>query len=316
MRAVSVEELFRAAQQKLAVELVGGKEGLANQIGKPRIQKSSLALTGYVDHIDATKIQFLGETEISYLLTLTPEERLRRLEAFGGSGVPCLIVTKGLEIPPELVRVCDARRIPLLRTPHFSSRTIKWVTAYLEEALAHRLTRPGVMVDVYGVGILILGRSGIGKSETALDLIDRGHRLVADDVVAIKKKSPDTLIGSSPDLTHHHMEIRGVGIINIQDLYGVSCIQKRKEIDLITELVEWSSTENFDRLGLDEQTFTLMDVKKPFLRMPVTPGRNMALIIEVAARNHLLKATGHFSARRFEKKLMEQISRNSDESGS
>ncbi len=298
------------------MKLVGGAEGLANHIGKPRIQKSSLALTGYIDHIDAAKIQFLGETEISYLLTLPPQERLRRLEAFGKSGVPCLIVTKGLDVPAELVRVCDAQRIPLLRTSHFSSRTIKWVTAYLEEALAHRLTRPGVMVDVYGVGMLILGRSGIGKSEAALDLIDRGHRLVADDVVAIKKKSTDSLIGSSPDLTRQHMEIRGLGIINIQDLYGISCIQKRKEIDLIVELVEWSPTESFDRLGLEEQTFSIMDVQKPFLRMPVTPGRNMALIIEVAARNYLLKATGHSSARRFEKKLIKQIDRNRHDSGS
>lgn len=307
MNQVTVEELFRANQAKLQLELIAGKEGLQNLVGKPRIQKSSLALAGYTAHVDSAKIQFLGETELSYLYSLSPEKREDRVNKFSESQVPCFIATKGLDIPEELIRMCDQQKIPLFRSPHYSSRCIKRITSYLEEALARTVTRSGVLVDVYGVGILILGKSGIGKSECALDLIDRGHRLVADDAVMIKKKDPDKLFGTSPDLTSHHMEVRGLGIINIKDLYGVSSIQKEKEIDLVAELVEWNVSESYDRLGLEERTFDIMDVTKPFLKMPVTPGRNMALILEVAARNHLLKTTGLFSARRMEKKLSRKI---------
>ena len=307
MSQITVEELFHANRDRLELELLAGKEGLGNPIRKPRIQKSSLALAGYTAHIDAAKIQILGETEISYLVSLPPEKRRSRVDRFSESRVPCFVVTKGLDVPAELVRMCDEKRIPLLRSPRYSSHCIKRITSYLEEALAPRVTRPGVLVDVYGVGILILGRSGIGKSECALDLIERGHRLVADDAVVVRRKDPETLVGSSPDLTRQHMEIRGLGVINIKDLYGVSSIQKEKSIDLVVELVEWKPSERFDRLGLDEQTFSIMGVVKPFLRMPVTPGRNMALILEVAARNQLLKGTGHHPARRLEARLNRRL---------
>ncbi len=313
MTQVTVEDLFKANQSKLQLELLAGEEGLKNLIQKPRIQKSSLALAGYTAHIDSSKIQFLGETEISFLISLSPEEREKRLNQFSESMVPCFFVTKGLGVPEELVRVCNHKKIPILRSPLFSSHCVKRITSYLEEALAHRITRSGVLVDVYGVGILILGKSGIGKSECALDLIDRGHRLVADDTVMIKKKDMEMLVGSCSDMTSHHMEIRGLGIINIKDLYGVSSIQQEKEIDLVVELVEWKASESFDRLGLEERSFEIMEVMKPFLRMPVTPGRNMALIMEVAARNYLLKSSGHFSARLFDKKLKEKIQNHYEE---
>jgi len=305
---ISVEDLFAANQGKLDLEWVAGREGDRNPIRKPRIQKASMALTGYTAHIDTAKIQIIGETEISYLFRLSPAEREENLRKFSRSPLPCCIVTKGLEIPEELIALCEERNIPLFRTPHFSSRCIQQVTSYLEKALARHLTRPGVLVDVYGVGMLILGKSGIGKSECALDLIDRGHRLVADDAVTIWKNGPESLMGKSPEMTRQHMEIRGLGVINIQDLYGVSSIQHEKEIELIVELMEWTPGDSIERLGLDERTYTIMDVPKPFLQMPVRPGRNMALIMEVAARNHLLKSVGHFSARRFEERLMKRIS--------
>jgi HPr kinase/phosphorylase len=186
MVQVTVEELFRANQSKLQLQLIAGEAGLQNPVRKPRIQKSSLALAGYTAHIDSAKIQFLGETELSYLFSLSPAKREEVLSKFTERQVPCFIATKALEIPDELIRMCDNKKIPLLRSPHFSSRCIKRITSYLEEALAHRVTRSGVLVDIYGVGIFILGKSGIGKSECALDLIDRGHRLVADDVVRVK----------------------------------------------------------------------------------------------------------------------------------
>ncbi|NOY54046.1 MAG: HPr(Ser) kinase/phosphatase [Deltaproteobacteria bacterium] len=310
---ISVEDLFEANRSKLDLEWIAGREGKRNPIRKPRIQKSSMALTGYTAHIDTAKIQIIGETEISYLFRLSPADRKENLLKFSQSPLPCCIVTKGLEIPEELVAVCEDRNIPLLLTPHFSSHCIQQVTSYLEKALARHLTRPGVLVDVYGVGILILGKSGIGKSECALDLIDRGHRLVADDAVTIWKNGPETLMGKSPEMTRRHMEIRGLGVINIKDLYGVSSIQHEKEIELVVELMEWAPGDNVERLGLDERAYRIMDVPKPFLQMPVRPGRNMALIIEVAARNHLLKSAGHFSARRFEERLMKRISRQHEE---
>ncbi len=316
MPEITVEELFRANRDKLQLELIAGGNGFGNLIRKPRIQKSSLALAGFTAHIDSAKIQFLGETEISYLFTLSEEDRIDRLNRFGENQVPCFIVTKGLETPESLIRMCNTRKIPLFRSPYYSSRCIKRITSYLEEALARTITRSGVLVDVYGVGILIFGKSGIGKSECALDLIDRGHRLVADDVVVIKQKPPDVLVGSSPDLTRQHMEIRGLGIINIQDLYGISSIQKENEIELIVELVEWKSEGPIDRLGLDERTYKILDVVKPLLRMPVTPGRNMALIIEVAARNHLLKMTGYSPAHRFEKRVLRRIQEKDEETES
>jgi len=310
---ISVEDLFDANRAKLEWEWIAGKAGKRNPIRKPRIQKSSMALTGYTAHIDTAKIQILGETEISYLFSLHPAERKEKLIKFSESPLPCCIVTKGLEIPEELVVVCEDRDVPLLRTPHFSSRCIQQVTSYLEKALARHLTRPGVLVDVYGVGVLILGKSGIGKSECALDLVDRGHRLVADDAVTIWKNGPETLMGKSPEMTRQHMEIRGLGVINIKDLYGVSSIQHEKKIDLVVELMEWTPGDNVERLGLDERTYKIMDVPKPFLQMPVRPGRNMALIMEVAARNHLLKTAGHFSARRFEERLMKRITRQQEQ---
>ena len=310
---VTVDDLYRTNQPRLQLELLAGKAGLHHVLQKPRIQKSGLALAGFTSHIDPSKIQILGETEINYLETLTPQEREDRLHGFCASQVPCFVVTKGLDVPRELIEISRLHQIPLLRSPQFSSRCIKTITSYLEEVLARRITRSGVLVDVYGVGVLILGKSGIGKSECALDLIDRGHRLVTDDVVVLKKKDPETLVGSSPDLTRQHMEIRGLGIINIRHLYGVSSIQAEKDIDLVVELIDWSPKETVERLGLDEETYGILDVMKPYLRMPVRPGRNMALILEVAAKNHLLKRTGLSPAHRFERQLLDRMHEQQEE---
>ncbi len=310
---VTVEDLYRANQSKLQLELLAGKGGMHHALRKPRIQKSGLALAGFTGHIDPSKIQILGETEITYLETLTPKEREERLHRFCGSQVPCFVVTKGQEIPQELIEVSRLHEIPLFRSPKYSSRCIKTITSYLEDALARQIIRSGVLVDVYGVGILILGKSGIGKSECALDLIDRGHRLVTDDVVVLKKKDSDTLVGSSPDLTRQHMEIRGLGIINIRHLYGVSSIQSEKNIELVVELIDWSPSEKVERLGLDEERYGILDVMKPYLRMPVRPGRNMALILEVAAKSHLLKRTGLSPAHRFEKQLLDSMNGQQEE---
>jgi HPr kinase/phosphorylase len=197
--------------------------------------------------------------------------------------------------------------VPLLSTPLMSSVFINRVTKFLEFRLAPSTTVHGVLIDVLGVGVLLLGKSGIGKSEAALDLVMRGHRLVADDIVDIRRRPPDIVFGSGSDIIKHHMEIRGLGIINIKDLFGIAAVRDTKKIELVVELVEWSPDEEYDRLGVEDLTYTILDVTIPQLRIPVRPGRNMTSIIEVAARNQLLKIQGHHSAREFQDRLNKAI---------
>jgi HPr kinase/phosphorylase len=218
-----------------------------------------------------------------------------------------LVITHNQEIPELLLQGADEKGIPLFRTHLRSFDFIERITKYLEEKLASNSSIHGVLMDVFGVGILILGKSGIGKSECALDLILRGHRLVADDMVYIQKQSPPALIGSGFDVIQHHMEIRGLGIINIRSLFGVEAIRERKKIELVLELMEWDTHREYDRLGFEEEKYPILGVELPMLRIPVTPARNLTTIIEVAARNHLLKVMGYNSALEFEKKLLRKM---------
>ena len=216
-------------------------------------------------------------------------------------------MTKGLEPPEDLVEAAEQAGIPLLVSPHQSSTFISLITKFLEESLLPTTHLHGVLVDVLGVGVLLLGKSGIGKSECALDLILRGNRLVADDIVFIKKKMPASLVGMAGETLQYHMEIRGLGIINIKNLFGVSSIREKKIIDLVIELVEWDATHEYDRLGIDDAVYTILDVDLPHLKIPVRPGRNLTSIIEVAARNYLLKGMGYHSAREFHEQLMNRL---------
>jgi HPr kinase/phosphorylase len=237
-----------------------------------------------------------------------PRERsVEVLRRFFASEVACLVVTKGLTPSAELVAAAEEGGVPLLQTSHLSSTFIESVQAYLEDILAPSTSMHGVLLDVFGVGILLLGKSGIGKSEIALDLVMRGHRLVADDIVDVKRKSPDSVYGTGSEIIKHHMEIRGLGIINIKDLFGVASIRERKKIEIVLELVEWDPHVEYDRLGVEEKKFRILDVEIPMLIVPVRPGRNMTTIVEVAARNHLLKLQGHHSAREFQERLNRAI---------
>jgi HPr kinase/phosphorylase len=217
-------------------------------------------------------------------------------------------VTKGLEIPPLLIEESQRRRIPLFQTELSTPVLIEGVTRFLEDRLAPSTTVHGVLVDVFGVGVLILGGSGIGKSECALDLILRGHRFVADDMVVLYRRPRDNIFGSGPDTVKYHMEIRGLGIINVARLFGVETIRERKIVDMVVELVEWESPFDYDRLGFEEESYPVLGIDLPKVKIPVTPGRNLASIIEVAARNHLLKVMGYDPAKDFERKLMAKIS--------
>jgi HPr kinase/phosphorylase len=303
MTSIKISRLLEDADYDLRLVLVAGKDGMDRPISSSRIQKPGLALTGFTEHLHPERVQVFGNTEVSYLRTL-PEERQREVLAqLFKNDLACIVVTKNLDIPQSLLDACDLHHVALMKTPQLSSSFIQQVQAFLEEALTASASLHGVLMDVFGVGILLLGKSGIGKSEIALDLVMKGHRLVADDIVDVTRRKPGTVYGAGNAIIQHHMEIRGLGIINIKDLFGVASVRERKKIELVIELVEWDPSREYDRLGVDEAKFQVVGVEVPLAVVPVRPGRNMTTIIEVGARNHLLKLQGHHSAKEFAEKL-------------
>lgn len=301
---VPVKELIEGGQlEKFCLSLITGEGGLSKEVSTSRIQKPGLLLTGLLEELHSDRLQIFGAAEIGYLNSLEKENLDLALKVLDKPAFPAIIVTRDLEPPDMLLDLCRKNSIPLFKTCHTSSVLIEGITKYLEERLAPSTTLHGVLVDVLGVGILIIGKSGIGKSECALDLVSRGFRLVSDDVVIVKKMPPSVLFGTSSDLIRYHMEIRGLGIVNIKDLYGITAIRQRKQMDLVVELVKWESEGEYDRLGFEENTFGILGVDLPYLRVPVSPGRSVATIVEVAARNQILKIMGHHSAKALEMHL-------------
>lgn len=305
--SLSIQELLTENDYGLGLSLLAGKQGLTNRVSSSRIQKPGLALAGYSEHLHPDRLQVLGNTEISYLQYINSQVAAENLDVLCSFPIACFIVTKNLRPPQLLLDLADARAIPVLATPHQSSTFISLITKFLEERLLPTTHLHGVLLDVLGVGVLISGKSGIGKSECALDLVMRGHRLVADDMVFIKKKMPAVLVGQAEESLQYLMEIRGLGIINIKDLYGVSAIRDKKIVDMLLELVDWDESHEYDRLGVDDRTFTILGIEIPHIIIPVRPGRNMGSIVEVAARNNLLKGMGYHSARDFQERLLARI---------
>jgi HPr kinase/phosphorylase len=295
-------------ERSLRLELLAGGEGLSRRVQVPEVQKPGLALAGHVESLHPERIQVMGFSEMSYLETLDPEVATLRFQTLCDTEVPCLVVTRRLEVPEYLVEICRRRALPLLRTSLDSATFLGRLKPFLSGRLNPTVSTHGVLVDVYGVGILLLGKSGIGKSEMALDLVLRGHRLVADDIVEMQRRSSKVLVGQGPEIIKHHMEIRGLGILNIKDLFGIASVRDAKRVDLVIELVEWNEEEEYERLGVDDDTYVALDVEIPKIRLPVRQGRNMTAIIEVAARNQLLKVRGHHSARQFQDRLVRAIS--------
>ncbi|MBL8940073.1 MAG: HPr kinase/phosphorylase [Archangium sp.] len=304
----TIQQLLDDGQYDLKLELVAGQSGLERRISSSRIQKPGLALTGFTEHLHPERLQVFGNTEISYLKTLTDEEQNAVLQKVFESNLACVVVTKGLEVPRALLEGCERTGLALMRTPLISSAFISQVQSFLEETLTASGSLHGVLVDVFGVGVLLLGKSGIGKSEIALDLVMRGHRLVADDIVNLIRRGGD-VYGHGNEMIQHHMEIRGLGILNIKDLFGVASVRDRKKIELVIELVEWTSGAEYDRLGLEQESMNILGAELPHAVVPVRPGRNMTTIVEVAARNHLLKLRGHHSAQEFAERLSQAISK-------
>jgi HPr kinase/phosphorylase len=307
MDSLIVQELEQDREHHLELTLMAGRKGLKKKVTHSQVQKMGLALTGFIQFINPERLQVIGNTEMAYFKTLPPETQGQVIHEICSLPLSCLVITRGLEIPELLLREGDEKGIPVFRTNLRSFDFIERVTKFLEEKLASTSSLHGVLMDIYGVGVLILGKSGIGKSECALDLILRGHRLVADDMVHIQKRSPSSVIGSGFEVIQHHMEIRGLGIINIRSLFGVEAIRERKKIELVLELLEWDTQREYDRLGFEEEKFSILGMELPMLRIPVTPARNLTTIIEVAVRNHLLKVMGYDSALEFEKKLLRKM---------
>lgn len=306
---VSVRGLLAEEGTQWSLELVAGKRGVHRRILAPRIQKPGLALAGYVQQIHPGRVQVIGTPELAYLQSMPPLAARRAAERVCAQDIACLIVTNAAPVPAVLCRVSEKYRVPVLRTPLRSAVLIRAVTGWLEEKLAPRVTIHGVLVQVFGIGVLIIGKSGIGKSEAALDLIARGQRLVADDVVEVAEVSPLSLKGRSPNLIQHHMEIHGLGIINVRELFGTLATVDEQQIDLVVELVEWGA--EIDRLGIEDQGYRILQVSVPMVRLPVSPGRNLAMLIEVAARNQALKTRGQHAALRFTTMVEREIRRGS-----
>lgn len=300
---LSVEEFRDLTNSRLTMELLAGEEGLQKEINSPRIQKLGLALAGYTEYVQQGRVQFIGLSEITFLKMLDPDKRAEAVEEIFSREITCIVVTQNLETPEDLLHQCNEHWVPVFRTETPSSIAIAEITNLLEESLAPTTTVHGVLMEVFGIGVLLLGPSGIGKSECALDLILRGHRLVSDDTIVIKRFGINQLQGSGPPNFRFHMELRGLGIINIKELYGISALSSSKTVDLTVDLVRWKNDEEYDRLGLDEREYPLLGVPVPLIRMPVAPGRNLATLVEVAVRIQMLKAQGHSASNEFFQKL-------------
>ncbi|MBI4445636.1 MAG: HPr(Ser) kinase/phosphatase [Acidobacteria bacterium] len=298
-----VRDLYETPDTTLNLSLIAGKEGLENEITSPRIQKLGLALAGYVDYVHKGRVQFIGGTEINYLRRLSDQELREAIQRVFSRSLCCILITRGLQPPLILLDAADRNRVPILRTPVLSSVAITQVTGFLEEKLAPRTSIHGVLMDVFNLGVLLFGVSGIGKSECALDLILRGHRLVSDDMVVIRKLGVDRLVGTGPPDFQFHMELRGLGILNLKELFGVSVLSRAKTIDLAIHMVRWKSDEEYDRLGVDESYQHFLDVPVPLVTMPVAPGRHLATLVEVAVRIQLLKNQGYSPSREFVRQL-------------
>ena len=298
--AVTVRGLLEARPESvgLSIDLLAGAAGLDRQITSPYIQKTGLALAGFHQYLQPGRILLFGDSEIRFLEHLDAAARRDALgKCFASPLLPCLLITGGMQIVPEIAVEGERAGVPVLRTSVPTAAAIGKLTAMLEDRLAHREIIHGVLVDILGLGVLIVGESGIGKSECALDLVVRGHRLVADDTVEVRRRSESIVIGSSPEITRHHMEVRGLGLINIRDLFGVAASRTSKRVELVVQLDRWDPDREYDRLGLEDSWYDLIGLKVPLIRMPVAPGRNLAILVEVAARNQLLRMRGINAAR-------------------
>lgn len=293
----------------LDLTVLAGAAGLDRLLTNAYIQKTGLALAGLPEYLRPGRVLVFGDSEVRFLDAQDATARRAAIATLFAHDIPCVLVTNAQTVPPEVVEEAERAGVPLLWTGWSTPTAIARLTSILEDSLAERQTVHGVLLDLLGLGVLITGESGIGKSECALDLVVRGHRLVADDTVEIRARAQSVLIGSCPALTRHHVEIRGLGLLNVTDLFGVASTRRSKRVELIVQLERWEAGREYDRLGLDDAFQEIMGVKVPLVRMPVAPGRNIAMLVEVAARNQLLRSQGRHAARRLADRLHRRLER-------
>jgi len=306
--AIKVRDLLSKRGDPLQLEVLTGDVGLDREIPSPEASSPGLVLAGYTARFTGTdRMHILGETEITYLGSLGGAARRSAIETFLGYDLPCIVVTKGQQPPDELVTLAAAKGIAVIRTRLKTAEFYRRLKPFLDDAFAPTTTVHGSLADVFGVGLLFRGRSGIGKSECVLDLVERGHRLVADDVVHVTKRGNDVLIGRGHEISRHYMEIRGVGLIDINALFGIRSVRQQKRIEVVVQLEDWDTGREYDRTGLDGQETELLDVKLPLLTVPLNPGKNLTVICEVLAMNHLLRYSGVDSAHVFNDRLIQRM---------
>ncbi len=302
-----VEDLYKRHGARLGLELIAGKEGMKRRIKVPEAHRPGLSLSGYLKGHAGKRILIFGKVEIEYLRDLKTGIRIERLQGILTTPTPAVIVARRFRPPKELINLCEEYDVPLFRASMSTMNLLSKLTLLLNEEFALSMSVHGTLVEVFGVGVLIQGDSSVGKSEAALGLIERGHRLISDDIVKVKKREGHYLEGSGAELTRHHMEIRGIGIINVANLYGAVCVRDYKSIDLVVKLESWDEHTFYDRVGLDEKFCDILGVKLPLHILPVKPGRDVVLLLETIALNHRLRGMGYHSAREFNTKLLDMI---------
>lgn len=302
-----VEDLFKRHGERLGLEIIAGKEGMKRAIKVPEAHRPGLGLSGYLKSHASRRILIFGKVEIEYLRDLDHLVRVQRLEGILSAPTPACIIARRFRPPKELVTLCEKYQLPLFRASMSTMNLLSKLTLLLNEEFALSMSVHGTLVEVFGVGVLIQGDSAVGKSEAALGLIERGHRLISDDIVKVKKREGSHLEGSGAELTRHHMEIRGIGIINVANLYGAVCVRDYKSIDIVVKLESWDDQNFYDRVGLDEKYCDILGVKLPYHLLPVKPGRDVVLLLETIALNHRLKGMGYHSAREFNAKLLHML---------
>ena len=304
---VKVRDLLARKGDPLQLEVLAGAAGLDRPIATVEASSPGLALAGYTGRFVGDRVHILGETEMQYLADLDPATRRARLEALFGFDLPCVIVTKAQDPPPELAELAERAGVPLIRTALKTGEFYRRLRPFLDDAVAPATTVHGSLADVYGVGLLFVGRSGIGKGVCVLDLVERGHRLVADDLVHMTRRGNDVLLGRGHELSQHHMEIRGVGLVDIKALFGIRSVRQQKRVEVVVRLEDWDNTREYDRTGLDGQTTEYLGVALPIVTVPLNPGKNLTVICEVVAMHHLLRFAGVDTARVFNERLIRHM---------
>jgi HPr kinase/phosphorylase len=303
-KTLTVGKFFSDHGTALGLELVGDSSGLERPIQEPTINRPGLALAGFFRYFASKRVQVAGHAELSYLRSLAAAERAERIEALFGHHIPCMIIARGLPLPSGIVELAAAADTPVFRTPLVTMKFINAATIALDDEFAPVASEHGSMVDIMGVGVLIRGKSGIGKSECVLGLIERGYSLVSDDITRFRNLEGRELIGNSKELTRFHMEVRGIGIINVAAVFGAGSVRPEKQLDLVVTLKDWHEVPDIDRVGIDRDTYDILGIQIPHVTIPVRPGRDLARLVEVAALDQKLKAMGHDTAREFNERLL------------